>query len=297
VTSGISAILLDAGGVMIFPQPDLLRPPLHAHGLSPDVAAFERAHYRAMVVQDLAGTPPVAGTWWREYLVGYLAACGVAEDRCRDLAVEVAQATAGQAWTHVGTGVIPGLQALAAHGLPMGVVSNSDGTVQAELRRLGVCYAPNGQEPATNGVQVGVVVDSAVVGVSKPDPAIFGIALEALGVPASGTVLHVGDSLRYDVAGARAAGLQPVHLDPHGFCPAPDGHRHIRTLAELAEDLEGLSGRRSPPVGDRLRACPDESEYAACAGPRCTSRRCAKTRPTPEHPVTACCSGPATSAS
>jgi len=246
VSQGISAILLDAGGVMIFPQPALLRPPLQTLGVSPDVASFERAHYRAMVVQDLAGTPPVAGTWWREYLVGYMAACGVAEDRCRDLAAEVAVATAGRAWTHVGTGVMSGLRALAALGLPMGVVSNSDGTVQAELRRLGVCYAANGQEPnAANGVRVGVVVDSAVVGVAKPDPAIFGIALEALGVPASGTVLHVGDSLRYDVAGALAAGLQPVHLDPHGFCPAPDGHQHARTLAELADTVgSALTARR-----------------------------------------------------
>jgi len=223
---------------MIFPQPDLLRPPLRALGISPDVTAFERAHYRAMVVQDLAGTPPVPGTWWREYLVGYLAACGVPEDRCRDLAIEVAEATAGRAWTHVGTGVMPGLRALAALGLPMGVVSNSDGTVQAELRRLGVCCAPDGQQPAPNGVQVGVVVDSAVVGIAKPDPAIFGIALAAIGVPASGTVLYVGDSLRYDVAGALAAGLQPVHLDPHGFCPAPDGHPHVRTLTELARSLD-----------------------------------------------------------
>ena len=84
-----------------------------------------------------------------------------------------------------------------------------------------------------------MVVDSTVVGVAKPDPAIFGIALDALGVPASasGTVLHVGDSLRYDVAGALAAGLQPVHLDPHGLCPTPAGHRHVRDLAELARDL------------------------------------------------------------
>jgi putative hydrolase of the HAD superfamily len=211
------------------------------------------------VVQDLATAPPAAGTWWREYLAGYLAACGVAEDQCPDLAAEVAEATMGQTWTHVGTGVMPGLRALAALGLPMGVVSNSDGTVQAELRRLGVCYAPDGQEPPQAGVPVGVVIDSTVVGVAKPDPAIFGLALDALGVPASGNVLHVGDSLRYDVAGALAAGLQPVHVDPHGFCPAPDGHRHIRTLAELARDLDrpapDLPGRRSPPAGDRLRAC------------------------------------------
>jgi putative hydrolase of the HAD superfamily len=266
VSSEISAILLDAGGVLVFPQPDLFRPPLAALGVSPDIAAFERAHYQAMVVQDAATVPPVAGTWWREYLVGYFAACGVAEDRCRELATEVAVATTGRAWTHVGTGAMAGLRALAALGLPMGVVSNSDGSVQAELRRLGVCYAPNPQAPNAQpdgphtGVPVGVVVDSTAVGVAKPDPAIFGFALDALGVPPSGTVLHVGDSLRYDVAGALAAGLQPVHLDPHGLCPAPDGHRHIRTLAELAAWIPprrpALSRRRSPPAGDRLRACP-----------------------------------------
>jgi putative hydrolase of the HAD superfamily len=240
VSSPVSAILLDAGGVLVFPQPDLLRPPLQALGMSPDVAALERAHYQAMLVQDAATVPPAPGTWWREYLVGYFAGCGVAEDQCRELAAEVARATVGETWTHVGTGAMAGLQALAALGLPMGVVSNSDGTVQAALSRLGVCYAPGEAgitTGSTAGVPVGVVVDSAVVGVAKPDPAIFGIALDALGVPASGTVLHVGDSLRYDVAGALAAGLEPVHLDPHGFCPAPDGHRHIRTLAELAEDL------------------------------------------------------------
>ena len=237
VSRGVSAILLDAGGVLVFPQPGLLLPALFAAGVFPDVAALERAHYRAMVVQDLAATPPEAGTWWRDYLTGYVAACGVPPERCGQVALQIAEVTRGHAWSHVGTGTTSGLRALADLGLPMGVVSNSDGTVEAELRQLGVCYAPDGQHPPDAGIRVGVVVDSAVVGVAKPDPAIFGIALDALGVPASGTVLHVGDSLRYDVAGALAAGLEPVHLDPHGFCPAPDGHRHVRTLAELAQDL------------------------------------------------------------
>ena len=80
-----------------------------------------------------------------------------------------------------------------------------------------------------------VILDSAVVGVAKPDPEIFRLALDALGVPAGGAVWHVGDSLRYDVAGALAAGLQPVHMDPYGFCPAPGGHPHVRSLAGLAE--------------------------------------------------------------
>jgi putative hydrolase of the HAD superfamily len=240
-TGRVSAILLDAGGVLVFPSVDLMLPPLRARGMSPGVAALERAHYRAMLGQDMAASPPARDTWWREYLLSYLAACGAAEDGCEALAAEITGAITGPHWTHVGTGVMDGLRALAGLGIPLGVVSNSDGTVQAELCRLGVCYAPgsapDGQEPAppAAGVRVGVVVDSAVAGVAKPDPAIFRIALDALGVPADGSVLHVGDSLRYDVAGALAAGLQPVHMDPYGLCPAPAGHPHIRSLADLTE--------------------------------------------------------------
>ena len=243
MSPGISAILLDAGGVLVFPTRELLLPPLAAAGVSLDVGLLERAHYRAMLAQDLAASPPASATWWRQYLAGFVAECGVAEDRCAALAAEIAETTGDHSWANVGSGVTDGLRALAALGLPMGVVSNSDGTVEAELRRLGICHASDGHEPAAaiegGGVRVGVVVDSAVVGVSKPDPAIFRIALDALGVPPSRTVLHVGDSLRYVVTGALAAGLQPVHLDPNGFCPAPDGHRHIRALAELAGILGG----------------------------------------------------------
>ena len=93
-----------------------------------------------------------------------------------------------------------------------------------------------------------MVADSTRAGVAKPDPAIFGLALESLGVPASDTVLHVGDSLRSDVDGARAAGIQPVHFDPYGFCPAPEGHAHTRSLAELARAVAGSGARPMRPV-------------------------------------------------
>ncbi len=266
--------MLDAGGVLVFPEPDRMLPPLRAAGVDPDLATLERAHYRAMAIQDAAALPPARDTWWRDYLRSYVAACGVAEGQCEALATEMAQAIRGHAWVHVGLGASDGLRAVAALGLPMGVVSNSDGTVESDLRRLGVCYvsdaadradgahapdAPDAHAPDASdapdapdapdgpgtpdgpgpGVRVGVILDSAVVGVAKPDPAIFRIALDALGVPAGGTVLHVGDSLRYDVAGALAAGLQPVHMDPYGYCPAPDGHPHVRSLAGLATLASG----------------------------------------------------------
>jgi len=239
-----SAILLDAGGVLVFPEPARVLPPLHAAGFSPDLATLERAHYRAMAVQDAAPLPPAAATWWRDYLLTYIASCGVPEAKREALVAQIHQGVRGYSWAHVGRGAVDGLRAVAALGLPMGVVSNSDGTVEGDLRRLGVCYATAprdaGQPPAElTGVEVGIVIDSAVVGVAKPDPAIFSFALDALGVPPSEAVLHVGDSLRYDVAGALAAGLQPVHLDPYNFCPEPDGHQHIRRLADLPSLLAG----------------------------------------------------------
>jgi putative hydrolase of the HAD superfamily len=238
VPSDVSAILLDAGGVLIFPAPELLVPPLHAAGIDVTPGQLEQAHYRAMAAQDVAATAPVPGTWWHEYLLSYLGACGVPEADRERLAGEVTQRVTGPAWTHVGAGVMDGLHAVAGLGLPLGIVSNSDGTVAAELARLGVCYA-NGTQAAAGAIRMGVVLDSAVVGVAKPDPGIFRIALDALGVDGDGRVWHVGDSVRYDVAGARAAGLRPVHMDPYGLCPAPDGHSHVRNLAEVAELAAG----------------------------------------------------------
>ena len=233
----VSAILLDAGGVLVFPEPANLLPPLREVGVDPDLAALERAHYHAMAAQDRQPAPPVQNTWWRDYLTSYLAACGVAEASCEQLATEIAQHPRRYGWAHAGLGVMDGLRALAGLGLPMGVVSNSNGTVEGDLRRVGVCYVLDGDRPPAEGVKMGVILDSAVVGVAKPDPEIFRLALDALNVPADGTVLHVGDSLRYDVAGALAAGLQPVHMDPYGLCSAPEGHPHVTSLAELAESL------------------------------------------------------------
>ena len=77
-------------------------------------------------------------------------------------------------------------------------------------------------------------VDSAVFGIAKPDPAIFGPALDALGTDPART-LYVGDTVHADVGGATAAGMAVVQLDPydlHGdfdHAPAAD----VAALADL----------------------------------------------------------------
>ena len=233
----VSAILLDAGGVMLFPSPELLLPPLHAAGLEPSVADLERAHYRAMADCDEPGRQAPGGQWWREYLRDFAAACGVPADQVDSVAGDIVGLTDGFAWTHVGPGVGAALRGIAALDLPVGIVSNSTGEVEQALRRLDVCFALSEDEvlPEASGITVGAVIDSAVVGVSKPDPRIFTLALDALGLAGAdrSTVVHIGDSLRYDVTGALAAGVRPLHLDPHGFCPAPDGHEHLRRLDDV----------------------------------------------------------------
>jgi HAD superfamily hydrolase (TIGR01549 family) len=84
----------------------------------------------------------------------------------------------------------------------------------------------------------GVIVDSARVGLSKPDPRIFMKALDALEIEPVRAVM-VGDSLARDMAGARAAGMPHIWLTPaperqgRPCCP---GDRVIRSL----RDLEGI---------------------------------------------------------
>src|SRR5262245_44891777 len=112
-------------------------------------------------------------------------------------------------WSQVLPGVPDALQALRAAGLRLVVVSNSDGTIEAGLRQMGLRDL------------VDAVIDSAVVGAEKPDPAIFHHALAAAGTRPERT-LHVGDLYHVDVVGARRAGLRGLLLDPYGDWEAVD---------------------------------------------------------------------------
>jgi YjjG family noncanonical pyrimidine nucleotidase len=79
------------------------------------------------------------------------------------------------------------------------------------------------------------VVISEEVGLAKPDPAIFDLALERAGNPERSAVLVVGDGLSSDIAGGAAAGLDTCWFNPEG---AGNGHGveptyEIRRLSEL----------------------------------------------------------------
>jgi putative hydrolase of the HAD superfamily len=79
---------------------------------------------------------------------------------------------------------------------------------------------------------LGAIIDSSVVGVSKPDPRIFELALDRLHVRAA-DALFVGDSLSQDITPARTAGLRTAWL--HGAHTAsPDAADVLlRSLSDL----------------------------------------------------------------
>ena len=129
-------------------------------------------------------------------------------------------------WSLVADRSAESLSRLRQAGLKLGVVSNSDGRVEKAL------------EAANLRHYFDVVVDSALVGVEKPDPAIFHAALAPLGIePAE--ALYVGDLYEVDILGARAAGLDAVLLvGPEHMTEL--NCRVTSSLPELVDDL--LSG-------------------------------------------------------
>jgi YjjG family noncanonical pyrimidine nucleotidase len=87
---------------------------------------------------------------------------------------------------------------------------------------------------------VDVLIASEDVGVSKPDPRIFRIALDRAGVGAPEAVM-VGDAWENDVAGARRAGIRAVWFNP-GRAPKPADPADVMEIHALepADDIVRL---------------------------------------------------------
>jgi len=123
------------------------------------------------------------------------------------------------------------LRAARARGVRLVVVSNWDVSLHDVLAETGLA-------PLLDGV-----LTSAEVGSAKPDGAIFARALALAGVSA-GEAMHVGDSVEHDVAGALAAGVEPLLVLRDGAepdRPLPDGVRTVKTLRPLLARL-GTAG-------------------------------------------------------
>jgi HAD superfamily hydrolase (TIGR01509 family) len=192
-------VLFDAGNTLVFLDyarlaegvGAALNLPLTGEGLSQHVSAATRA------MELAAGADQARAAAYLEalFLLG-----GVPRDRLEEVRNCLAQMHRERhLWSSVAGRSAESLSKLRSTGLLLGVVSNSDGRVEEALQAAGL-----------RGY-FDCVIDSAVIGVEKPDPRIFQAALTALGVRPH-EALYVGDLYEVDIVGARAAGMHAVLL-------------------------------------------------------------------------------------
>jgi putative hydrolase of the HAD superfamily len=119
---------------------------------------------------------------------------------------------------------------LKQRGYQLGVVSNFDYRLYGILEGLGL------------SAYFASTTLSSEAGWAKPDPRIFTSAL-ARHDTAPGEALHVGDSAHLDVAGAHAAGLAGVLIDPQAVAPLAINGRSatIKSLSLVIELVSRLS--------------------------------------------------------
>jgi 5'-nucleotidase len=125
------------------------------------------------------------------------------------------------------------LMAAVRRHVPIGVVSNN--VLDEQQEKLRICGLDQFADE---------LVVSAEVGVSKPDPEIFRVAMNRLGVSAQQTVM-VGDSWAADIEGARAAGIRAIWFNPTGAValdPAADVEQ-LRSLEPTDEVLRVILGK------------------------------------------------------
>lgn len=175
------------------------------------------------VAEGHAGTEPEV---WREYFLRLFRESGVPEEGLEGVGRRLREVHAREhLWTWVEEGTDDALEALAGAGHRLGVISNADGRVEGVLEAVGLRH------------HFEFVVDSEVVGVEKPDPAIFQEACRRLELSPE-ECLYVGDLYPVDYLGARRAGMGAVLLDPSGY------HRErapgVPALADLGPYIRSL---------------------------------------------------------
>jgi putative hydrolase of the HAD superfamily len=228
--AGADTVLLDAGGVLVNPNWARVSAALAARGVTASAERLETAEAHAKRELDepaqIAATDDDGRGWLYFDLVlrhaGVAAPAATIHSAWSELRAYHARTNL---WETIAAGVPDALARLRASGRRLAVVSNANGTLRAHFDRLGLAGFFD------------VVLDSTEVGLEKPDPRLFEVALMRSGARAAATV-HVGDLYHVDVVGARAAGLRAVLVDPAGLYVGHDCAR-ARSLSALVEQVEG----------------------------------------------------------
>jgi putative hydrolase of the HAD superfamily len=232
-SSALRAVFFDVGNTLIYPDPsvsEVCRQVLAEAGHTRELAAIDAymplvdAYYEERYAEDDA--------FWTDEERTHSVWVGMYSLLCRELGIEdEAVGIARHVYEEFGkperwalySDVRPAFERLRARGIAVGIISNWDTRLARVLAGLGLADV------------LGDIVSSADVGLHKPDPRIFELACNRLGV-SSGEAAHVGDHHYADYLGARALGMQAVLIDRHD-AEADHGIIPIRTLDSLEAAL------------------------------------------------------------
>lgn len=225
----LAAVLFDVDFTLARPGPELggegFRRAGERHGLRLDPDRYEEARLGA--IADLQRHPELVhdGEVWLAFTEDVLRRMGGDPVRARACAAELVRGWEQHENFFLYDDALPALEAVRAHGLKVGLVSNG----QRDLEEFA----------AHHRLEVDVAVGSLAHGRQKPHPSIFEAALGALGVTAAQAAM-VGDSAEDDIAGAAALGMTAILLDREGRYP--EAPLRIDTLLALPAAL-GLPPR------------------------------------------------------
>ena len=159
--------------------------------------------------------------YWRELGAEWMVAAGLDSSRIDELVTAADELLFGDnsILFSLFDDVVPCLDRLDAMGIKLAVVSNWDYSLHRVLRMFGIY---------DRFVSVKASLEE---GVEKPDPRLFQIVLDEVGIDSADT-FHVGDSYEDDVVGALAAGIRVARID-RGLVTNEVGV--VRTLVDLPE--------------------------------------------------------------
>jgi putative hydrolase of the HAD superfamily len=223
----IQAVFFDAGGTLLYPHPsvgEIYARTARKHGLVVESRRMEKAFRAAWAechTQEPLGqsSQAYAMEWWRHVVFRTLDLLDCKMPDREAYFQELYDLFARPDVWRLFPETKDVLAELSRRGCKLGLLSNWDSRLRPLLGDLGIIG------------YFQTVTISAEVGTEKPDAAIFRRALKDAGVNANSS-LHVGDSYRDDIVGARGVGMQAVLLARDPAEPSPDG-RTIRSLREL----------------------------------------------------------------
>ncbi|MDE3018847.1 MAG: HAD-IA family hydrolase [Nitrospirota bacterium] len=187
--------------------------------------AFRDAPPPIFAVSDPAELKQCERLWWFDIVHNVFYRVGMFEG-FDDYFDRVYDAFAGPHHWALYPDTLATLHSLKSQGFELGIISNFDTRLFTVLKGLGLADLFD------------TVTISSLARAAKPAPNIFRLALDQHAVDADEAV-HVGDSVKDDLEGARAAKVRGLLLDREGSHPGPFT---IKGLDEVSERIAGLPG-------------------------------------------------------